>query len=73
MIKNPFNGECSFSIYLINKLNRLIKSGCQDQGLSLTIASGTDPFIKDESGERQSFVLQFCNEYKEIGHGKKTM
>lgn len=63
MIKNPFNGECSFAVYLINKLNRLIKSGCQDQGLSLTIASGADPFIRDEAGERQSLS---CNSVMNI-------
>lgn len=54
MIKNPFNEECSFAVCLVNKLNRLIKSGCQDQGLPLTIVNGADPFIRDEAEERQA-------------------
>lgn len=54
MIKNQFNRECSFAVCSINKLNRLIKSGCQDQGLRLPIANGAYPFIRDEAGERHA-------------------
>jgi len=40
MIKILFNGERFFAMGLINKLNRLIKLSCQNQGVSWSQASG---------------------------------
>lgn len=63
MIKNSFNGEYSLAVCLLNKLNRLIKSDSQDQGLSLRIANGADPFISAEAEKRQSLS---CNSVMNI-------